>query len=70
MLYIILNIWCSVKKTFQISAFVFWGETTKENQKTTTKKDEGEREGISHHTMHLLETSYTYKPVLGGKKRN
>lgn len=46
---------------------LFFGGSHKGKPKNNNKK-RGRREGISHHTMHLLGTSYTYKPVLGKKK--
>lgn len=54
MLHIILNISCFVEKHLK-----FGGGTTRGNKKIAIKR----KEGISHLTMHLLKTSYTYKPV-------
>jgi len=44
------------------------GGRHKRKPKHNNRKRRG-REGISHHTMHLLETSYAYKPVLGEEKK-
>lgn len=63
MLHITLNISCFLEKTFEISAFLLREETTRGNWKIKIKK-----EGISHLAMHLLGTSYTYKPVWEKKK--